>query len=151
MIKNKKKISKKISELDNLKQKCIDLENNWKRAVADYQNLKKRSEEERLAFVKYANKELLLDLLLACDNFEEATKHSNDTNFNVSISFFKDLLKRHGVEEINILNKDFDQALCEAIETVPGETNKVIEVLTKGYTLNGLLLRPARVKVGKKD
>lgn len=142
------KKDKKINKDQKLLKKCEELEQNWKRAVADYVNLKKRTESERIEFVKYATKELILDVLQALDNFESVLQHTDDKNFEVSVSFFRDILKRHGVEEINVINEEFDSNTSEAVELISGEKNKVLEVLQKGYLLNGLLLRPARVKVG---
>lgn len=146
--KNKKK-EEENSELTLLKEKCAEYENNWKRAVADYSNLKKRTEDERIAFLKFANKEILSDFLAVLDNFEAVSKHLEDTGLTISVSFLRDLLKRNGVEEMNIINTEFDSSKEEAVELTEGEKNKVVEVITKGYTLNGEVLRVARVKVGK--
>ena len=147
-IKKDKKMETAKEEIASLMEKCAEYENNWKRAVADYQNLKKRTEEERITFLKYANKEILSDFLTVLDNFEAVNKHLDDAGLTISINYLKDLLKRYGVEEVVVLNTDFDPSKAEAIEMVEGDKNKVVEVITKGYTLNGNLLRVARVKVG---
>ena len=136
----------KISELE---EKVSELENNWKRALADYQNLQKRVAEEREALVTYANLVLISELLPVLDNLELLEKHIDDTGLKLTIKTFKQILENEGVKEIECLGKDFDPALMEAIELVDGKEGKVAEVAQKGYVLKDKLIRPAKVKVGE--
>lgn len=145
--KDKNKNKNKPDHEDCLK-KVEEYEQNWKRAVADYQNLKRRSEEDRLRIVKYANSELLSELLPVLDNFESLLKHNSDEGLKITVKHFTDILKNIGLVEIEVLGLDFDPTLCEAVEMVPGEKNKVVEVLQKGYRYQDKLLRPAKVNVG---
>lgn len=146
----KQKVEKKYSKIKELEEKCREYELNWKRAVADYQNLKRRSEQERLDVIKYANLNLIKDLLPVVDNFVALLKHTDDKGLKITVNHFIEVLKMQGLQKIDVLGKDFDPNICEAIEVVKGKPNKVIEVLQNGYTYNGRLVRPARVKVGKK-
>lgn len=136
----------KIQELEAMNN---ELSNNWKRALADYKNLEKRNVEERDAYVSYANIHLLLRILPFLDNLEMLAAHIDDTGLKLIIKDFKQTLKEEGVTEIEVLNKDYDSETMEAIEMIEGMPNKVMEVVSKGYTLREKLLRPARVKVGK--
>lgn len=145
-----KKIKKDNKEVEELKEKCEELELNWKRAVADYQNLKRRNEQERVEVIKYANVNLIKDLLPVLDNLQALLIHSDDQGLKITVSHFLDTLKSQGLEQIDVQGKEFDPNTCEAIEVVDGEPNKVMEVLQNGYTYDGRLVRPARVKVGKK-
>lgn len=128
--------------------RCEELENNWKRALADYKNLEKRVAEEREVFLTFANASLILRVLSVLDNLEMTSMHNDDEGLKMTIKEFKRILEEEGVKEINVDGKDFDSESMEAIEKVPGDENKVIEVLQKGYLFKNKVLRPARVKVG---
>lgn len=127
----------------------MEVEGKWKRAVADYENLVKRTEKEKENFVKFANQRLLEKLLGVLDDLELCQKHFSDQGLNLGIEKFKKILESEGVKEIEVLGKDFNPQLMEAVEEVPGPKNKVIEVIARGYLLNETILRPAKVKVGK--
>ena len=128
-----------------------NLENQLKRALADYQNLEKRVAEEKSAWVKTANKGLLLRLLPALDNLMLAQKHTEDEGVRLSVNQILNAFKEEGVEKIEVLGKDFDPNLMEAVSTTIGEEGKVVEELRAGYTLFGQVLRPAQVVVGKEE
>lgn len=131
-----------------MKMKKTDLETNLKRALADYQNLEKRHQADRLAFAKFAAADLIKNLLPVLDTLERAQAHLKDKGLQLAIDQFKSALKAAGVEEITVLGKAFDPHQAECIEMVSGVKNQVIFVIIKGYTLNGRVLRPAKVKVG---
>ena len=128
-----------------------DVKNQLKRALADYSNLQKRVEEDKKILVKFANAKLLVKLLEIFDILEAVQKTVKDEGLYLSIKKFKEVLRAEGVQETNSQGKDFDPNFHEAVEIVSGNTNdKVVEVLTKGYTFGDKILRPARVKVSKK-
>ena len=128
-----------------------DVKNQLKRALADYSNLQKRVEEDKKILVKFANAKLLVKLLEILDILEAVQKTVKDEGLYLSIKKFKEVLIAEGVQETNSQGKDFDPNFHEAVEIVSGNTNdKVVEVLTKGYTFGDKILRPARVKVSKK-
>ncbi|PJC28010.1 nucleotide exchange factor GrpE [Candidatus Shapirobacteria bacterium CG_4_9_14_0_2_um_filter_39_11] len=128
--------------------KITDLENKWKRALADYANLEKRIEKEKEDFVKFANAQLLDKILNVLDDLESAEKHLKDKGLTLAGNRFREIFKEEGVEEIEVLGRNFDPELMDAVETVDGPKNKVVEVVLKGYKLYGKVLRPAKVKVG---
>lgn len=125
-----------------------NLEDQLKRAVADYRNLENRAQEERIEFVKFANKQLLEGLLPAFDTIILASKYSEDQNLQVTVKYLLDTLKQAGVEKIETVGKSFDPVTMEAIEVVSGKEGEVIEEAQPGFVLHGKTLRPARVKVG---
>jgi len=133
-----------------LEERILELENNWKRSLADYKNLEKRVTEEKYALRELANLVLVSRLLPVLDNLEMVDAHVNDTGLKYTIKEFRQILEDDGLIEFNPLAQTFDANTMEAIETVEGEDGKVIEVLRKGYFLKDKLVRPARVKVGKK-
>jgi molecular chaperone GrpE len=139
-----KKNEKKIEETE-----LANLENQLKRALADYQNLEKRIAEEKSSWIKASNKNLLLKLLPGLDSLLLAEKHTQDEGVKIAIKHFIDGLENEGVKKIETVGKDFDPNLMEAIATKEGENGKVIEEVRSGYMLFDSVLRPAQVIVGK--
>src|SRR3989344_9194723 len=148
-IKQKGSGKKKRDEKIELKQKIEDLENQLLRAVADYRNLEKRTEEEKREFVKFANRDLLLRLIPAFDTLFLAEKYIADEGIKITIRHLQDALREQGVEKIRCEGEMFDPEKMEVVATDAGEENKVLEELRPGFMLNGKLIRPAQVKVGK--
>jgi len=140
-----KKHEKKVEEQE---KEFEDLENQLKRALADYQNLEKRVAEGKGSWIKAANKDLLLKLLPGLDSLLLADKHTQDSGVKLSIKHFLDILEQEGVKRIETRGADFDPNLMEALATAPGDEGKVMEETRVGYTLYGQVLRPAQVIVG---
>src|SRR3989344_8918151 len=138
-------------ETEILKGQLAEMENNWKRALADYKNLEKRTIEERTDLIQFGVLIFTMKLLPILDSLEMLEIHLNDVGLNLTIKEFKQTLKSEGLLEIDVLGKTFNPGNMEAIEVVDGEKDKVIHVLQKGYLFKEKLLRPARVKVGKGD
>jgi molecular chaperone GrpE len=142
-------MSKKHEKTEN--EEFKNLENQLKRALADYQNLEKRVVSEKSEWIKIANKGLLLRLLPALDNLSLAEKHTQDEGVKLSISQILNAFKEEGIEKIDTVGKDFDPNSMEAVSTIQGDEGKVVEELRAGYTLFGQVLRPAQVMVGKQQ
>lgn len=138
-------------EIIELKKQTDEFKNKYLRAIADYQNLEKRVGDERIELFKIANQGLLIKILPFLDNLEKAEIFVKDPGLKISKDHFMQILKETGLEEIDILSKDFDPVSSEAVDIVPGkEDNKVIEVLRKGYKFGDKIIRVAQVKVSKK-
>lgn len=146
-------ISKKEEKKQTDFRKRIDeLENQWKRALADYQNLEKRVQEEKGAFVKFANQGLILKILEALDSLEKAQKHLEDTGLNLAVANLKKVLQDEGVEKIEVIGREFNPLEMECVEVVKGENdNEVVEEVRSGYRLYDKILRAAQVKVAKRE
>ncbi len=143
-------IDKFTQEINILKKQAEEFKNKYLRALADYQNLEKRVSEEKFELIKMANKNLLIKILPFLDNLGKAEIFVKDEGLKISKNHFLQILKETGLEEINLLNKDFDPNLAEAIDIVPGkEDKKVVEILRKGYKFEDKILRVAQVKVSK--
>jgi len=125
------------------------LENQLKRTLADYQNLQKRVAGDQQDFVKFANAVLLTKLLPVLDDLGKTQEHLKNAGLQLTIDKFKSVLQVEGVSEIKLLDTVFDPKTAECAELVPGKKDYIIEIVQTGYTLNGKVLRPARVKVGK--
>ena len=135
-------------KIETLEKKIEELEDCWKRALADYKNLEKRVEEDKESWKFFANERLIRRILPVLDNLELLKKHLDDKGVTLIIKDLSSGLKEFGVEEINSEHTEFDPMQMEALEIVQGEKNKVVETVSKGYLLNNKLIRPAVVKVG---
>ena len=133
-------MSKKKS---NRQEQINDLENKWKRALADYANLEKRIDSEKQSFVKYSNLKLLEKLLPILDDLERAEKHLKDQGLILAVNKLREILKNEGVEEIKAQGEEFQPEAMEVIEMVEGPKNKVMEVADKGYLIDDKILRVA--------
>ncbi|MEK7578363.1 MAG: nucleotide exchange factor GrpE [Patescibacteria group bacterium] len=145
-------------ELEKLKKQSDEYLNGWKRAKADYLNLKKEMEAQNKEIKGWLSKVFLAPLLDIMDGFEKAFG-SVPANLKTEVWIegvggikkqFEDFLKTQGVEEMKVIGEKFDPLKHEAIESVDGdEPGRVIEEARKGYLINGEVLRPAKVKVYK--
>lgn len=138
-------------DIEALESRLEESENKYKRALADYQNLQKRAQDERLDLIRSANKDLLLRILSVLDTLLLAQLHTQDKNLEVSINHFMDILKSEGVTKIETIGKEFDPMVMEAITTAEGEEGKVVAEVRAGFMLNEKLLRAAQVTVGSKN
>lgn len=145
--------TKEVKEKVEIKEVDI-LKNQLARALADYDNLRKRTEEEKITWIKFSTQKFIQNLLPVLDNFENAQNHLKDSGLAIAISQFKDLLKEEGLEEIKPKEGDlFDENQCEAVEAVENneKKGKVAETMSNGWKfIDGLVVRHAKVKVYKK-
>lgn len=139
-------------EVEELKTQLAEWTERWKRALADYQNLEKRTQEKRQEFARFAAKQFIEKLLGIVDDLEKAGAHLQDQGLELALKKLFDLLKQEGVEKFETVGRDYDIHLMEAITLVEGkEDNQVVEELRPGYTMHGSILRVAQVKVSKKS
>ncbi|OGK14487.1 nucleotide exchange factor GrpE [Candidatus Roizmanbacteria bacterium RIFCSPHIGHO2_02_FULL_37_15] len=144
-------IKKLSEELEKVKNERESYKNKYLRALADYQNYEKRVKDERNRLMEVANSETILKLLPFLDDLDKAEIFVKDPGLKIIKDKFTQTLKEIGLEEIQILKKQFDPHTAEAIDVVEGnEDNIVNEVLRKGYLYKGKVLRVAQVKVTKK-
>jgi len=147
----KKHEDKEDKKKQELIKKNEELEHQVKRTLADYQNLEKRVAEDRMEWIKLANKQLLLRILPAVDSLILAEKHTKDEGIILSIKTFLDALEQEGIKKIETIGKDFDPNIMECVHVADGNEGKVVEEIKAGYTLYDKILRPAQVIVGKSN
>ncbi|MEX0617301.1 MAG: nucleotide exchange factor GrpE [Candidatus Woykebacteria bacterium] len=141
-----------MANKDSTGKELEETKNQLKRALADYSNLQKRVEEQKKALVKFANAALLIKMLDVLDTLEVASSSIKDQGLELTLKKLREILLSEGVREVDSEGKEFDPSLHEAVEAVKGdEDDMVVEVVNKGYTLEDKVLRPAKVKVSKKD
>ncbi len=144
-------IAQQDTHINELKATVDELTNKWKRALADYQNLQKRTQEQKQDFVQFAIKNFLEKLLGVVDDLEKAQAHIKDEGLGLALKKLETMLKQEGLERIDTKDKDYDIETMEAISLVEGEKdNKVVNELRRGYRMHGSVLRPAQVTVSKK-
>jgi molecular chaperone GrpE len=125
------------------------------RLAADFENYKKRAAREREEYVRHANERLVKELLPVLDDLERAlaaVAEHEEANVEEGVRLvhrsLASLLERNGVEEIDTDGK-FDPHVHEALLSQPSEAEEgsVIDVVQKGYTIGGRVVRPARVVI----
>lgn len=137
-------------ELEKMKDQFIRLQ-------ADFQNYKRRAEKDRINYMNMGLEKLALELLPVIDNFERAidSAENHDPFYDGIVLIERSLvevLNKFEIKEIDCLNKPFDPNFEHAVllsEEEGVESGLVTEVLQKGYTIDGKVLRPVMVKVSK--
>ncbi len=151
-----------LSVLEKIKkqEEIGNLENKYKRALADYQNLLKQTVKEKMEFARFANEQLLYQLLPVYDHLKIALENQSEENHNSwmegvkhVVKQFKNVLNEIGVEEIKTVGEKFDHNFMEAISEDTTYEEKqdgmVAKELRAGYKLNGKVIIPAKVVVYK--
>lgn len=144
-----KKLRGKLKDAEAKAKEYLD---GWQRAQADFANMRKRDEESKQEFLKFAKAGFLTDLIPVLDSFNIALSKGHK-DLEPIYNQFLQTLKSNGLEEMDPLGESFDPSVAEAISMVPVERkeddHKVVEVAQKGYSLAGKVVRPAKVIVGE--
>jgi molecular chaperone GrpE len=143
-------MKKKTDDFIELEKKEVDeWKNKYLRALADYQNLERRTREEKEEVRRYAAEIILGRILPVVDTFAKVKEHVKDIGFELAYKELLAVLQEQGVEHIEVLEKEFNPHEMECIEVVDGKDNIVMEETLPGYKIHGKILRVANVKVGK--
>ncbi len=154
-----KKLRARIKELEAKSQEYLT---GWQKERADSVNLRKRLEEEKKEFAKFAKEDISTELISVLDSFDSAFKNKEawekvDKNWRVGVEYIHsqliNVLSNHGVTIVSPLGEKFDPQRDEAVENVPVENekddHKIVEVVSVGYKLQNKLIRAPKVKVGE--
>ncbi|MGD2246863.1 MAG: nucleotide exchange factor GrpE [Candidatus Methanofastidiosia archaeon] len=156
---------RKIDELQKeieTREELVDGHLNMlQRLQAEFENYKKRAERERIEYTEQANADLILKLLSVLDDFERALQvKKSDTSDTDSFKKgmvmihkkFQKILEKEGVTPIDAVGEEFDPYYHEAVLAEVGDykDDTIIEELEKGYMFKNRVLRPSKVKVGKR-
>jgi molecular chaperone GrpE len=151
-------------EFNDLKEKAAKADEYWDRILritAEFENTKKRLEKRNQEFVKFANEQIILETLHVSDDLDRGIE-SLDKDYDAALvkkgfeavrDKLRKILDSNGVKSIDSAGKLFDPNLHEAVgevETDDVEEGIIYDELQPGYTLNGRLARPSRVRVAKK-
>ncbi|MCL4366926.1 nucleotide exchange factor GrpE [Patescibacteria group bacterium] len=149
---------KEDTELKDLEEKLVNAEDQLKRAVADYRNLEKRVHDDAVNVMIMTKISVITRILPVLDSLDQAVAGAAQSEAEsawlkgvlMSIKQFRQVLADEGLLEIPT-DEQFDPNLHEAIDVAEGEEGKILKVALRGYTLNGTIVRPARVVVGKSN
>jgi len=146
--------------MDDVKNKYDELNEKYLRLYSDFDNFRKRVLKEKIELSKTASESLITDLLPVLDDFERAILSFDQAEkvepikegTNLIYNKFKSTLVQKGLQESDSMGKTFDTDFHEAIANIPAPSedmkNKIVDVTQKGYTLNGKVIRFAKVVVG---
>jgi len=155
-------IEELTEQLEAAEQRASEAEAGWQRARADYQNLKRRSEEQRAEWAGIAGDRLLIRVLDLADDFDLAVEHIPEDaegspwveGITAIDRKLRALLEAEGIQAMEGEGEPFDPQTQQAIsyedtDDVPDGT--VIKVLQRGFTINDRVLRPSLVAVARND
>jgi len=148
------------AQLAEEKKKSDEYLDNWRRAMAEFQNYKRRAEKDKADYAQYANQRLLKRLLDVLDSFGAGfktvpAKHEKEPWVEGMRAVERQLLQileQEGVTPMDVQGQDFDPNFHEAMFYEPSEgagEGEILDELQRGYMLQDRVLRPARVKVAK--
>ncbi|MDP3763405.1 MAG: nucleotide exchange factor GrpE [bacterium] len=153
-----KKLREKLKQAETKAKEYLD---GWQRSQADFVNLRKRDEEAKVEFIKFARLSLIEELIPVLDSFNIAMSGGNkdlpagqgQAGIEPVYTQFWGILKADGLEEFNPMGEIFDPKYHETMGTIQTEKaeddHKILEVAQKGYRLSGKIIRPAKVKIGE--
>ncbi len=156
-----KKLREKLKEAQ---KKADEYLVGWQKERADAVNLRKRLEEEKKDFAKFAKEDIATEIIPVLDSFESAFKNKEawekvDKNWRLGVEYIHtqlvNVLSNHGVSVVNPLGQMFDPNRDEAIEIIEvkdeSDDHKILEVVSVGYKLQDKLIRAPKVKIGQKN
>lgn len=144
-----KKLKEKLKVAEEKAKEYLD---SWQRAQADFANIRRRDEEAKAEFLKFANAGLIEKFFPVLDSLALSLPHGNK-ELEVIYKQFLAVLRSSGLEEVDPVGETFDPKLHEAIGVIhtdkEEEDHKILEVVQKGYILSGKIIRPAKVRIGE--
>lgn len=156
-----KEIDRLKKSVEEKEKESLDYLDRYRRSLAEVENVRRRVQNDKQENLKYANFNIISDLLTILDDFERALEHSKTENTSIDAfaqgiemieKQFSDLLfKKFGVDKYGTSGEDFDPNIHQAVMMDQGEFEKetILEVFRKGYKLHERVIRPAQVKIGK--
>ena len=144
-----KKLKEKVKVAEAKAKENLD---NWQRAQAEFMNLRKRDEEARVEFIKFAKADTVREIIPVLDSMNAAINHGQK-DIEPIYNQFLQILKQNDLLELNPLNEAFNPSEHEAVGMIEtknkDEDHTVLEVFQKGYSLGGKVIRPAKVRIGE--
>lgn len=148
-------------KLQSVMNDLEDLKDRHRRKLAEFENMRKRTEREKTEYLRVALGRFVGDFLTISDDFDRALAHATpeeiDSDFGQGVGLIQrklaELWKKYGLVEVDT-SGSFDPNVHEAVATEPSDDlpkDTIVDVLGKGYLLNDKLIRPALVKVTVRD
>ncbi|MCR4335521.1 MAG: nucleotide exchange factor GrpE [archaeon] len=145
-------------EIQEAKRLAEEYKETMQRIQAEFENFQKRTEKEMQNFRVMANARILEEFLPLVDSLGEGIKEAEKSNnkemkkgFVLIHNQLSQIMEKNGVKQIKSVGEKFDHNFHDCMLTVneDGKDDEILEEFQKGYTLNGKILRPAKVKVNK--
>jgi len=131
-------------ELENLQDELANAKQREERSLADYQNLVRRTNNERSKVARLATAGFISELIQPLSHLSLASKQLDDVGLNMVVDQFWQVLESNGLKKIECLGKEFELDTMEAVEK--GEKGKkVVKIAKDGYLLNGEVIQHAKV------
>lgn len=146
-------------DIEDLQQQLEAVRAQHQRAVADYQNLQRRSREERAEVGRVALAGVVVNFLPVLDDLDRAVEAAEQApegapwadGVRLVAQKFRQVLEQHGVREVEADGQPFDPTCHESVGIAPGPEGEVVHVIRRGYALQDRVVRPAMVMVGNGD
>lgn len=138
-----------VSEIDSLKSQLEESDKKYLLLYADFENYKKRVQKDKEELVSNIKVKMLQSILDMDNDLAFAIKSSSEVSEGMSLilSKLETFLKSQGIETIQ--TETYDEDLHEVISIIPSDETKVVDVVGKGYTLNGKPFRYPKIILGK--
>ena len=158
-IKNTSKIQESLKDLImNLQEENSDLKDKWQRALADYQNLERRTQVEILQRVSEKKNGLLLNFINIYEDFIRAEKSLSNEKIDTTgiiavIKNMENILAENNIKPIDAVGEIFDPQIHEAVSMIEDDTlddGTITQEVSKGYISGKAILKPSKVIVSKK-
>ena len=152
---------KQADNIQPLLQEIAEQKDKYMRLLAEFENFKRRTSKEKTEYIRLAGQETIKDLLPALDDIDRATALNSEAKDIESVrqgltliaEKIKNILASKGLKEMETNAQDFDADTMESLSEMPASDEsmkgKVLETISKGYTLNDKIIRYAKVVVGK--
>lgn len=156
---NQEQVEETKQDIDVLQQQIKECQDKYLRALAEIENSRKRLSREKIESQSYAIQNIVLDLLMPIDHFEQALQHAENAEPNIAhwakgfemiLQQLKQVLQDHGVVSFDSMGLQFDPHLHEAVETETREDvpeGTIVFEFHRGYCLGNRTIRAARVRV----
>ncbi|MCX6296196.1 MAG: nucleotide exchange factor GrpE [Bacteroidetes bacterium] len=153
-------VDEKEQITSDLKAKVDELNDKYLRLYSEFDNFRKRTAKEKIDLMQSAGEDVFKSILPVLDDLERAIKSNSETtdvkavNDGVNLIFnkLKSTLTQKGLSEMKAIGETFDADIHEAITNIPAPSDelkgKIVEELEKGYSLNGKIIRFAKVIIG---
>ena len=144
-----KKLKEKLVQAEAKAKEYLD---GWQRSQADFVNIRKRDDEAKADFLKFANQRIFEELIPVLDSFNIALSQGHK-DLEPLYNQLSKVLKDSGLEIFDPVGEKFDPREHEALSIEKtdkeGDDHKIVEVMQKGYRLHGRVVRPAKVRIAE--
>jgi len=161
-IKVEEESAEESENLDEFNKSLAEANDKYLRLYADFENYKKIAARNKEELLKYANEDLITEILTVIDHLELALQHSTESaasnalaeGVNLTLKELRNVLEKNGLSSIDALGKHFDPSLHHAMSQIESEDtddNTVVKEFRKGYMLKDRVLRASLVGVSKRQ